>query len=621
VAPLTVPTGTITGQVVNASSGAVAGALVVAKLNAGQFVPQSITPAGQIVPQEVTTFSGADGSWSLSLVPNNNITPANTTYTISVQGMPDVQIVLLDTLSHPYMSLVTSPSGATLALAGQTVGPLNVTGLLDAQSNFTAHGPDPWFDVTESAFGAKGNSVADDTVAIQAAITACQNAGGGVVWFPAGNYRVSAPLAITVNNVYLRGGGPGASIITPLGTFAGVAVVNMTGVVNCGVDNLMIQGGPSTAFASNPAADGIRLNNSRSVRLRDLEIQYVNGFGVNCLSNATAATLWAQLRNVHCFQCNQGIHVLGHTNSGFNVGTFLTDCNVEQNSGGDAFLFEDAHDITVANLEGGNSNLSTGSTLHIKGACAAIYVNGFSLGTLTGSAPQANPTVLVESGANGTPNQIVFSAGIIEDGTPGASVTAGTQVIFRDTHFFSNATHGSSVSSTGDTLFDGCQFQTNGFTAGAGHFDAVVTSASGIVRFFACEFLTPVGTASGQVQSAINANGQTYCENCRFAGAGAFGGGGGGFPKLTRNNLGYNPVGGLAAPGVPASGTGLTNPFGVDALVTIVPGASTCAVTIGGTATGVVLASGGVGQSFRVPWNQTITLTYASLPTWTWIGE
>jgi hypothetical protein len=131
VAPLVVPTGTITGQVINASSGAVAGALVVAKLNAGQFVPQSIAPAGQIVPQEVTTFSGSDGSWSLPLVPNNNITPANTTYTISVQGMPDVQIVLLDTASHPYMSLVTSPSGATLQPVAQTIaGNLIVSGTL-----------------------------------------------------------------------------------------------------------------------------------------------------------------------------------------------------------------------------------------------------------------------------------------------------------------------------------------------------------------------------------------------------------------------------------------------------------------------------------------------------------
>jgi hypothetical protein len=132
---LTVPTGMITGQVVNAQSQAVAGALVIAKLNAGNFVPQSIAPAGQVVPQEVSTFTLPDGSWSLSLVNNNNITPANTTYTISVQGMPDVQIVLLDTASHPYMSLVVSGTGATLQPVAQTIaGNLIVSGTLAVQS-------------------------------------------------------------------------------------------------------------------------------------------------------------------------------------------------------------------------------------------------------------------------------------------------------------------------------------------------------------------------------------------------------------------------------------------------------------------------------------------------------
>ena len=40
----------------------------------------------------------------------------------------------------------------------------------------------PWFDVT--GFGAAGNGSADDTPAIQAALTAAQ-AQGGVVYFPA----------------------------------------------------------------------------------------------------------------------------------------------------------------------------------------------------------------------------------------------------------------------------------------------------------------------------------------------------------------------------------------------------------------------------------------------------
>ena len=47
------------------------------------------------------------------------------------------------------------------------------------------------FDVT--IFGANGADILDDRKAIQAAIDAASENGGGVVYFPAGTYRVSPP--------------------------------------------------------------------------------------------------------------------------------------------------------------------------------------------------------------------------------------------------------------------------------------------------------------------------------------------------------------------------------------------------------------------------------------------
>lgn len=81
-----------------------------------------------------------------------------------------------------------------------------------------------------------------------------------------------------------------------------------------------------------------------------------------------------------------------------------------------------------------------------------------------------------------------------------------------------------------------------------------------------------------------------------------------------RNNAGHNPRGGVSAPGVPASTTPLTNQTGYDCMV-LVTGGTVTQLAIGGTNTG--LTSGW----FRVPSQQTITLTYSAAPTWQWFGD
>jgi uncharacterized repeat protein (TIGR02543 family) len=73
----------------------------------------------------------------------------------------------------------------------------------------------PVFDVTDPAYGADPTGTSDSTAAIQAAIDAAASAGGGVVYLPAGTYRVapvgSNPFALRIqsDNIVLRGAGVG----------------------------------------------------------------------------------------------------------------------------------------------------------------------------------------------------------------------------------------------------------------------------------------------------------------------------------------------------------------------------------------------------------------------------
>jgi hypothetical protein len=59
--------------------------------------------------------------------------------------------------------------------------------------------------VEVKAFGAKGDGVTDDTLAIQAAVNFAASLNGGVVFFAAGTYKISAAIVCTVAGVDLIG--------------------------------------------------------------------------------------------------------------------------------------------------------------------------------------------------------------------------------------------------------------------------------------------------------------------------------------------------------------------------------------------------------------------------------
>lgn len=73
------------------------------------------------------------------------------------------------------------------------------------------------YSVRSATYGASGDGVADDTAEIQGAIAAAAGVGGGVVYLPPGNYRITSALDLSVANgakVNIIGAGPSMTTLS-----------------------------------------------------------------------------------------------------------------------------------------------------------------------------------------------------------------------------------------------------------------------------------------------------------------------------------------------------------------------------------------------------------------------
>ncbi len=112
----------------------------------------------------------------------------------------------------------------------------------------------PIFNVTSAPYNADPTGTNDATTAIQAAITAAGQQGGGVVFLPAGTYRVSVgskneALLIDKPNIVLRGAGIGQTFIlnTSNTNMRSKAVIRITASSSAG---FWASGSSSTALAN-----------------------------------------------------------------------------------------------------------------------------------------------------------------------------------------------------------------------------------------------------------------------------------------------------------------------------------------------------------------------------------
>lgn len=121
-------------------------------------------------------------------------------------------------------------------------------------------------DVTGPLYGAAGDGTTDDTTAIQDAIDAVCAAGGGVVYFPAGAYLISATLTVTCDGLTLAGDGGGASIIHAAVGLATGTMIEISGN-DCAVRSLGLF---STAIKS--GGNGLYLNGCFNTIIQDVHV-------------------------------------------------------------------------------------------------------------------------------------------------------------------------------------------------------------------------------------------------------------------------------------------------------------------------------------------------------------
>lgn len=184
-------------------------------------------------------------------------------------------------------TLVLTPANpGTLTFPGISRGDL----LIYDGSNWVAHVP--YFDV--KAYGAKGDGTTDDTAAIQAAIDAAETAGGGIVFFPDGDYLLTATLTVEAEAILLMGAGRVPSRLRPNHT-AG-PVVRFTRSY-CGVRLMAVYGAGGRLTASGGSNYGLLFeaddapdsgtNRTRYITVQDCRIFDQPSHGIAIVGSVT----------------------------------------------------------------------------------------------------------------------------------------------------------------------------------------------------------------------------------------------------------------------------------------------------------------------------------------------
>lgn len=150
--------------------------------------------------------------------------------------------------------------------------------------------------VTPEQYGAVRDGSTDDRSAIQSAIAALASTGGTVL-LAAGNYKITAALTITTNNITIRGSGVWGTVIENSATTGNSISISGTSYTGCAaggsVVGIKLEGFHLTRTTAATAGYGVSITNACRIVINDVTVtDSFHGFGYNRVGNPTFFRSW-----------------------------------------------------------------------------------------------------------------------------------------------------------------------------------------------------------------------------------------------------------------------------------------------------------------------------------------
>jgi len=164
--------------------------------------------------------------------------------------------------------------------------------------------------ISVKRYGAVGDGVTDDSVAVQAAIDAAAAKNGGVVFFEQGSYLCNTQLTVNSNGIILRGASSDSTSIKSTTTDG--SLLKITGKRNS-IENLLIY---RNTFSTAPTSILVNFSNAIQCKIDNCWIQ---GGYTSLLITGTNTTDCIITRNTFTFATGSAL-ILIHSSSGTNGG-------------------------------------------------------------------------------------------------------------------------------------------------------------------------------------------------------------------------------------------------------------------------------------------------------------